>query len=141
MKTYVPKQGEIVKKWYFVDAKDQILGRLATRIARTLMGKHKPQYTPFLDVGDFVIVTNAEAVRVTGSKLDDKLYYHYSGYPGGLRATSLRVLLDRHPDRVIHEAVRLMLPKGTLGRQMLKKLKIYAGPDHPHVAQTPQPLE
>ncbi|MCX5970309.1 MAG: 50S ribosomal protein L13 [Coprothermobacterota bacterium] len=140
MKTYVPKQGEITKQWYHVDAKDQTLGRLATRIARTLMGKHKPEYTPFLDVGDFVIVTNAELVRVTGAKMEQKIYFHYSGYPGGLKRTSLKTVLARHPDRVIREAVRLMLPKTTLGRDMLKKLKVYPGAEHPHAAQTPQPF-
>ncbi len=138
MKTYVPKQGEINKQWYHVDAKDQTLGRLATRIARTLMGKNKPEYTPFLDVGDFVIVTNAELVRVTGAKMEQKIYFHYSGYPGGLKRTSLKTMLDRHPERVIREAVRLMLPKTTLGRDMLKKLKVYQGAEHPHAAQTPQ---
>jgi large subunit ribosomal protein L13 len=138
MKTYVPKQGEISKQWFHVDAKDQTLGRLATRIARTLMGKNKPEYTPFLDVGDFVIVTNAELVRVTGAKMEQKIYFHYSGYPGGLKRTSLKTMLERHPERVIREAVRLMLPKTTLGRDMLKKLKVYPGAEHPHAAQTPQ---
>ncbi len=140
MKTYVPKQGEITKQWYHVDAKDQTLGRLATRIARTLMGKNKPEYTPSFDVGDFVIVTNAELVRVTGAKMEQKIYFHYSGYPGGLKRTSLKTMLARHPDRVIREAVRLMLPKTTLGRDMLKKLKVYPGAEHPHAAQTPQPF-
>jgi len=138
MKTYVPKQGEITKQWYHVDAKDQTLGRLATRIARTLMGKNKPEYTPFLDLGDFVIVTNAELVRVTGAKMEQKIYFHYSGYPGGLKRTNLKTMVTRHPDRVIREAVRLMLPKTTLGRDMLKKLKVYAGAEHPHAAQMPQ---
>ncbi|MBE3088499.1 MAG: 50S ribosomal protein L13 [Chloroflexi bacterium] len=140
MKTYVPKQGEITKQWYHVDAKDQTLGRLATRIARTLMGKNKPEYTPFLDLGDFVIVTNAELIRVTGAKMEQKIYFHYSGYPGGLKRTSLKTMLARHPDRVIREAVRLMLPKTTLGRDMLKKLKVYPGAEHPHAAQMPQPF-
>ena len=140
MKTYVPKQGEITKQWYHVDAKDQTLGRLATRIARTLMGKNKPEYTPFLDLGDFVIVTNAELIRVTGAKMEQKIYFHYSGYPGGLKRTSLKTVLARHPDRVIREAVRKMLPKTTLGRDMLKKLKVYSGAEHPHAAQTPQPF-
>ncbi|MCX5976290.1 MAG: 50S ribosomal protein L13 [Coprothermobacterota bacterium] len=140
MKTYVPKQGEITKQWYLVDAKDQVLGRLATRIARTLMGKNKPEYTPFLDLGDFVIVTNAELIRVTGAKMEQKIYFHYSGYPGGLKRTSLKTVLARHPDRVIREAVRKMLPKTTLGRDMLKKLKVYSGAEHPHAAQTPQPF-
>ncbi|MEI6308402.1 MAG: 50S ribosomal protein L13 [bacterium] len=138
MKTYVPKQGEITKQWYHVDAKDQTLGRLATRIARTLMGKNKPEYTPFLDLGDFVIVTNAELIRVTGAKMEQKIYFHYSGYPGGLKRTTLKTMVARHPDRVIREAVRLMLPKTTLGRDMLKKLKVYAGAEHPHAAQMPQ---
>ncbi|MGC9522401.1 MAG: 50S ribosomal protein L13 [Anaerolineae bacterium] len=140
-KTYVAKPGEVERKWYVVDATDQTLGRLATRIASILRGKHKPEYTPHEDVGDFVIVVNAEKVRVTGRKLDQKMYYRYSGYPGGLRGVSLRRLLDTHPERVIERAVKGMLPRGPLGRRQLRKLKVYPGPEHPHEAQQPEPLE
>jgi large subunit ribosomal protein L13 len=140
-KTYVAKPGDIQRKWYVVDAEGKTLGRLATEIARILCGKTKPQYTPHEDVGDFVVVINAEKVHVTGRKLDQKMYYHYSGYPGGLKTTSLRRQLERHPDRVIRHAVKGMLPRGPLGRRVFKKLKVYAGPEHPHQAQKPQVLE
>lgn len=141
MKTYVTKPGEVEREWFVVDAEGKTLGRLATGIARILRGKHKPSYSPAVDVGDYVIVLNAEKVRVTGRKLDQKFYYRHSGYPGGLREISLRDQLAKHPTRVIEHAVRGMLPKNPLGRRMLKKLKVYAGTDHPHSAQQPRPLE
>jgi large subunit ribosomal protein L13 len=141
MRTYNAKPGEIERRWYVVDADGQTLGRLATRIADTLRGKGKPQYTPHVDTGDFVVVVNAEKVRVTGNKLDQKRYYRHSGYPGGLRSRTLREQLDRRPTEVIRKAVKGMLPKNRLARQQLNKLKIYAGPEHPHEAQTPKPLE
>lgn len=141
MKTYVTKPGEVEREWFVVDAEGKTLGRLATGIARILRGKHKPRYSPAVDVGDYVIVLNAEKVRVTGRKLDQKFYYRHSGYPGGLREISLRDQLAKHPTRVIEHAVRGMLPKNPLGRRMLKKLKVYAGTDHPHSAQQPRPLE
>ena len=140
-KTYSAKPREIERAWYVVDADGQTLGRLATHIATVLRGKHKPQYTPHLDCGDYVIVVNAEKVRVTGKKLGDKIYYHHSGYLGGMSKTPLEKMLQRHPTRVIELAVRGMLPKNTLGRHILKKLWIYAGPEHPHQAQHPEPLE
>jgi large subunit ribosomal protein L13 len=140
-KTYYPKEGEITRDWYLVDANDQNLGRLATKIASVLLGKHKPQFTPGVDTGDFVVVVNAERVRVTGNKLDDKKYYRHSGYPGGIKEITLRRQLQTHPDRVLRSAVWGMLPHNKYGRRVLKKLKIYAGPDHPHEAQQPEPLE
>ena len=141
MKTFTEKNEEIQREWYVVDAEGQTLGRLASRIAPILKGKHKPTYTPHLDCGDFVIIVNAEKVRVTGRKLDQKLYYHHSGYPGGLKSISLRDQLDRYPERVLEAAVWGMLPKNKLGRRMVKKLKVYAGDSHPHQAQQPKPLE
>jgi large subunit ribosomal protein L13 len=141
MRTYNAKPGEVERRWYVVDADGQTLGRLATRIADTLRGKDKAQYTPHVDTGDFVVVVNAEKVRVTGNKLDQKRYYRHSGYPGGLRSRTLREQLDRRPTEVIRKAVKGMLPKNRLARQQLNKLKIYAGPEHPHQAQAPQPLE
>jgi large subunit ribosomal protein L13 len=141
MKTYNAKPGEVERRWYVVDADGQTLGRLATRIADTLRGKDKAQYTPHVDTGDFVVVVNAEKVRVTGNKLDQKRYYRHSGYPGGLRSRTLREQLDRRPTEVIRKAVKGMLPRNRLARQQLNKLKIYAGPEHPHEAQAPQPLE
>jgi large subunit ribosomal protein L13 len=140
MKTYTAKKGEIAREWYLVDADGQTLGRLATRIADTLRGKGKPHYTPHVDSGDFVIVVNAERIRVTGNKLDQKRYYRHSGYPGGLRSRTLREQLDRRPTEVLRTAVKGMLPKNRLARQQITKLKIYAGPDHPHEAQSPKPL-
>lgn len=140
-KTYVPKAGEIQREWLLVDANGQNLGRLASRIAEILMGKHKPTFTPGLDTGDFVVVVNAKHITVTGKKLDEKIYYRYTGYPGGIREIKLRDLLAKHPDRVIQKAVWGMLPHNKLGRRMLKKLKIYAGADHPHEAQQPKTLE
>jgi large subunit ribosomal protein L13 len=141
MRTYNAKPGEVERRWYVVDAEGQTLGRLATRIADTLRGKGKAQYTPHVDTGDFVVVVNAEKVRVTGNKLDQKRYYRHSGYPGGLRSRSLREQLERRPTEVIRKAVKGMLPKNRLARKQLNKLKVYAGPDHPHEAQAPQPLE
>ena len=141
MRTYNAKPGEVERRWYVVDADGQTLGRLATRIADTLRGKGKAQYTPHVDTGDFVVVVNAEKVAVTGNKLDQKRYYRHSGYPGGLRSRTLREQLDRRPTEVIRKAVKGMLPKNRLARQQINKLKIYAGPDHPHEAQAPQPLE
>lgn len=141
MKTYSIKQADIQREWYVVDAAGQNLGRLATRIATVLRGKHKPIFTPSMDTGDFVIVVNADKVTVTGRKLDQKMYYRYSGYPGGLTETSLRRMLQTHPTRVIEYAVRGMLPKNRLGRAMIKKLKAYAGGAHPHAAQQPKSLE
>lgn len=141
MRTYTPKAGEIQHDWYVIDAAGLTLGRLASQIASVLRGKHKPTYSPHMDCGDFVVVVNAHKIRVTGRKLDQKFYYRHSGYPGGLKAISLRDQLDRHPDRVIQLAVRGMLPKNRLGRQMIKKLKIYATPDHPHEAQQPKPFQ
>ncbi len=140
MKTYTAKKGEIAREWYLVDAEGQTLGRLATRIADTLRGKGKPQYTPHVDTGDFVIVINAEKIQVTGNKLDQKRYYRHSGYPGGLRSRTLREQLDRRPTEVLRTAVKGMLPKNRLARQQITKLKIYAGPEHPHEAQAPKPL-
>ena len=141
-KTYMAKPGEVQRQWHLVDASDKVLGRLATGVATVLMGKHKPAYTPHVDVGDFVVVVNAEKVKITGgAKPAQRVYRHYSGYPSGLRTTTLAEMLAKHPDRVVREAVRRMLPKTKLGRAMLKKLKVYAGPDHPHHAQQPETLE
>ena len=140
MKTYLPQVDSIERDWYLVDAEGEILGRLATRIAAVLMGKHKPTYTDFLDTGDFVIVVNAEKIRLTGKKWDDKIYYKHSGYPGGLKQTTARRVRDEHPERLLHMAVRGMLPKNKLGRKMLTRLRVYVGADHPHQAQQPVPL-
>ncbi len=141
MKTYVTKPKEIVREWYVVDAQGQNLGRLASRIAQILKGKHKPYYTPHLDTGDHVIVVNADKVQVTGGKLTQKMYYRHSMYPGGFKAITLEKQLEKHPTRVLEAAVRGMLPKTKLGRAMIKKLRIYATPDHPHQAQNPKPLD
>jgi len=141
MKTYTAKPGEIDRLWYVVDAEGQNLGRLATRIADTLRGKNKPQFTPHVDTGDFVVVVNAEKITVTGKKLDEKIYYRHSGYPGGLKQRTLREQLERRPTEVLRTAVKGMLPKNKLAARQLTKLKIYAGPEHPHTAQAPQPLE
>ncbi|MFQ6099861.1 MAG: 50S ribosomal protein L13 [Anaerolineae bacterium] len=140
-KTYVTKKEGVEREWCVVDATGQTLGRLATQVAHRLRGKHKPIYSPSVDTGDYVIVVNAEKIHVTGRKLDQKVYYRHSGYPGGLKQITLRNLLQKHPTRVIEHAVRGMLPKNRLGRRMFKKLKVYAGPDHPHAAQQPKPLE
>ena len=138
MPTYTPKASEIERSWYVVDAEGLTLGRLATEVARILRGKHKPTFAPHMDGGDFVVVVNATRIQVTGRKLEDKMYYRHSGYPGGLRTSSLAQELEKHPTRVIEKAVRGMLPKNTLGDHLIKKLKVYAGPDHPHAAQQPQ---
>lgn len=141
MPTPQPKASEIVRKWYLVDARDKVLGRLATQVARILRGKHKPLYAPHLDAGDHVIVVNAEKVHLTGRKLSDKIYRWHTGYIGNLREVNAERMLRTHPERVIEWAVEGMLPKGRLGRAMAKKLKVYRGPEHPHVAQKPEPLE
>jgi large subunit ribosomal protein L13 len=141
MKTWNAKPGEVERLWYVVDAEGQTLGRLATRIADTLRGKRKPEYTPHVDTGDFVVVVNADKIAVTGKKLDDKIYYRHSGYPGGLRSRTLREELDRRPTEVLRRAVKGMLPRNRLARAQLRKLRIYVGPEHPHEAQAPQPLE
>jgi large subunit ribosomal protein L13 len=139
-KTYIPKANDISHDWYLVDANDQNLGRLATKIANVILGKNKPSFTPGVDLGDFVVVINAERIRVTGNKMEDKIYYRHSQYPGGLKKITLRDLLQKHPDRVIRRAVWGMLPHNKRGRQLIKKLKVYAGPEHPHAAQNPKPL-
>ncbi len=141
MKTPLPKVNEIEKKWYVVDATDKVLGRLATQIALRLRGKHRPDFTPHLDTGDFIIVINAEKVRLTGNKLDQKMYHKHSGYLGGLKSMTARQMLEKKPEEVIRLAVRRMLPKNKLARHQLKKLKVYRGGEHPHEAQTPEPLE
>jgi len=141
MKTFMANESEVNKKWYVVDAKDKILGRLATRIATRLRGKHKPIFTPHADTGDFIVVVNAEKVSLTGNKWDKKIYYHHTGYTGGLKQISAKKLLEKRPEDIIRFAVRRMLPKNSLGRRQLKKLKIYSGPDHPHEAQQPAMLE
>lgn len=141
MKTYSVKANEIKREWYLINAEGKTLGRLASEIAKILKGKHKPIYSPHLDCGDYVIVINAEKIRVTGRKLDQKIYYRHSGYPGGLKSITLREQLAKHPERVIKAAVKGMLPKNRLGRKMLKKLKVYAGDSHPHQAQKPKVLE
>lgn len=140
MKSYMAKKAEASRDWHLVDADGKVVGRLATRIAMVLRGKHKPVFTPHADAGDFVVVVNADKVRFTGGKLDQKMYYRHSGYMGGLKATSARQMLKKKPEEVLRHAVRGMLPKNSLGRQLLKKLKIYAGAEHPHEAQQPQPL-
>jgi large subunit ribosomal protein L13 len=141
VKTYTPKAGDIERVWWVVDAEGETLGRLASKIAPILRGKHKPSFTPNLDVGDFVIVINCDKIVVTGNKLEEKMYYRHSGYPGGLTEITLSDNLRRFPDRPLQEAVKGMLPKNALGRQMLSKLKIYAGSEHPHAAQKPTVLE
>ncbi len=141
MKTYVPKKTEIKKNWYLVDAEGKILGRLASKIAQVLSGKNKPIYTPHLDTGDFVVVINAKKVKVTGNKEKKKKYYHYSGYPGGMKEIVYEKLMEKKPALIIQKAVKGMLPKSKLGRKMIKKLKIYAGTEHRHQAQNPQKIE
>jgi large subunit ribosomal protein L13 len=141
VKTITTKAADIQRGWFVVDAEGKTLGRLASRIAAVLKGKHKPMYTPWLDTGDYVIVINAEKLHVTGRKLDQKIYYRHSGYPGGLKSVSLRDQLNQHPDRVLKAAVRGMLPHNRLGRAMFKKLKVYRGAEHPHAAQKPQQLD
>lgn len=141
MKTYLAPVNEIEKKWYVVDAEDKILGRLATEIAFRLRGKHKPTFSPFIDNGDFIIVTNADKVQLTGKKWDDKKYYRHTGYMGGIKETTARELLEKQPTDLVTKAVKGMLPKNKIGRAQLKKLKVYAGADHPHKAQQPEVLE
>lgn len=141
IKTYSPKASELEHRWWVVDAEGQTLGRLASAIAVRLRGKDKPTFAPHMDGGDFVVVVNAARIRVTGRKMDQKQYYHHSGYPGGMKVTTLAQELAKHPERVVEQAVRGMLPKGSLGGQIYKKLKVYAGPDHPHAAQQPQPWQ
>jgi len=141
VKTYALKAEDIERRWYVVDAEGQILGRLASEIAKILKGKHKPIYTPHMDTGDYVIVINAHKIKVTGRKMEQKFYYRHSGYPGGLTGISLAEQLEKHPTRVLEAAVRGMLPKNRLGRRMRKKLKVYAAPSHPHQAQQPEVLE
>ncbi len=138
MKTFVPKLKDITHDWHLFDAEGQVLGRLASRIAVILMGKQKPTYTSFLDCGDFVVVVNAEKIRLTGNKLSDKFYYRHSGYPGGLRQVSAGEMLEKHPERLIRFAVKGMLPRNKLASKMISKLKVYAGPEHPHQAQRPK---
>lgn len=142
LKTYIASEKEVqdLKEWFIVDATDIVLGRLASRIASVLKGKNKPAYSPHYDVGDFVVVVNAEKVKLTGKKMLQKTYFRHSGYPGGEMATSIRLMLQRHPERVIEQAVKGMLPKNSLGRKMFKKLKVYAGDQHPHNAQQPKVL-
>jgi large subunit ribosomal protein L13 len=140
MSTYFPKEGEIARKWFLVDASGQALGRLASRVARILMGKENPRYTPFLDTGDHVVIINAEKVRITGMKAESKVYQHYTGYPGGLRTEAFRKRFARKPEVVIEDAIARMLPKSKLGRKMKSKLKVYRGEKHPHQAQKPQAL-
>ena len=139
IRSYVAKGGQVEQQWWHVDATDQVLGRLAGKIATVLMGKHKPTYTPHVDTGDFVVVTNAHKVRVTGNKADTMVYPRYSYHPGGYKEIPFKRVLERHPERIVQEAVRRMLPKNALGRQMLKKLKVYGSDTHPHAAQQPEP--
>lgn len=139
-KSYYPKASDVSREWHIVDANGQNLGRLASKIATVLIGKHRPQYTPGVDLGDYVIVTNCGGITVTGKKMDDKVYYRHSGYPGGLKERTLRQMLDSYPDRVIRSAVWGMLPHNKMGRKLLKKLKVYAGTEHPHGPQQPKPL-
>jgi large subunit ribosomal protein L13 len=141
MKTFMAKKQDVKRKWHLVDAKGKVLGRLATDVANVLRGKDQPIFTPHVDTGDFVVVVNAEKVKLTGKKLDDKIYYHHTRYPGGLKSTTAKDLLQKKPEEVIKRAVRGMLPKNRLGRQIIKKLKVYPGPEHPHQAQNPQLLE
>ncbi|PID54298.1 MAG: 50S ribosomal protein L13 [Micrococcales bacterium] len=141
MRTYTPRPGDIDRTWHVIDANDVVLGRLASQTAQLLRGKHKATFAPHVDTGDFVIIVNADKVALTGSKREQKMAYRHSGYPGGLKATDYSQLLDRHPTKVVEKAVRGMLPKNSLGRQMMRKLKVYAGPEHPHSAQKPQPYQ
>ncbi|KTC85138.1 50S ribosomal protein L13 [Legionella brunensis] len=141
MKTFSAKSHEVKRDWYVIDASDKVLGRLATEIARRLRGKHKAEYTPHVDTGDYIIVTNAEKVTVTGRKFKEKMYYHHSGFPGGIKSTSFDKLQKKNPVRIIELAVKGMLPKNPLGREMYRKLKVYAGNEHPHTAQQPKQLD
>ena len=141
MRTYSPKPGDVTHAWHVIDASDVVLGRLASQAAQLLRGKHKAIYAPHVDTGDFVVIVNAGKVALTGSKREQKRAYRHSGYPGGLKSVGYVELLDKHPERAVEKAVRGMLPKNSLGRQMLRKLKVYAGPEHPHAAQQPVPYE
>jgi len=141
MNTFSAKPAEVRRDWYVVDATNKTLGRLSTEIARRLRGKHKTEYTPHVDTGDYIVVVNCEKVRVTGNKLKDKMYHHHTGYVGNLKSVPLEKLLDEHPERVIEKAVKGMMPRGPLGRQMFSKLRVFAGPEHTHAAQQPIPLE
>jgi large subunit ribosomal protein L13 len=141
VKTYYAKPGEVKREWLLIDATDQVLGRVATKAAMLLKGKHKPQYTPHVDTGDFVIIINADKIRVTGAKATDKIYYHHTGYAGGLKSETFEEAMRKHPERVVEHAVKGMLPKNTLGRAQGMKLKVYAGPDHPHAAQKPREIK
>ena len=141
MKTFSAKPAEVRRDWYVVDATGKTLGRLSTEIAHRLRGKHKPEYTPHVDTGDYIVVVNAEKIRVTGNKVKDKMYHHHTGYIGNLKSKSLETMLEEHPERVLQKAVKGMLPKGPLGRQMFKKLRVFKGPEHDHAAQQPIPLE
>jgi large subunit ribosomal protein L13 len=140
VRTFSPKAGDIQRQWHVIDASDVVLGRLASHVAILLRGKHKPIFAPHIDTGDFVVVVNAEKVALSGNKLQDKRAYRHSGYPGGIRSVSYSELLAKHPERAVEKAVKGMLPKNSLGRNMLRKLKVYAGPDHPHQAQRPTPF-
>ncbi|GAB2818074.1 50S ribosomal protein L13 [Actinoallomurus bryophytorum] len=141
MRTYTPKPTDVERQWHVIDATDVVLGRLASQVATLLRGKHKPIYAPHLDTGDFVIIVNAGKVAVSGKKLEQKKAYRHSGYPGGLRAIAYSDLMEKHPERAVEKAIKGMLPKNTLGRQMFSKLKVYAGPEHPHQAQQPVPYD
>lgn len=141
MKTFMARKEDVEKKWYLIDAEGQVLGRLASTIAKILRGKHKSIFTPHVDTGDYVVVINAEKVRLTGKKLDGKVYYYHSGYPGGLKMIKARKMIAEKPEKMIEEAVWGMIPKGRLGRRIIKKLKVYRGPVHPHRAQNPEPLD
>jgi large subunit ribosomal protein L13 len=141
VRTFSPKDSDITRQWHVIDATDVVLGRLASHVAVLLRGKHKPIFAPHVDTGDFVIVVNADKIALSGAKLEDKRAYRHSGYPGGLRSVSYGELMEKHPERAVEKAVRGMLPKNTLGRKSLTKLKVYAGPDHPHQAQQPKPYE
>ena len=141
MRTFSPKSGEVTRAWYVIDATDVVLGRLATHAATLLRGKHKPQFAPHVDTGDFVVIVNAEKISVSGNKREGKFVYRHSGHPGGLSQRSVGEMIEKHPDRLVEKAVKGMLPKNRLGRQMLTKLKVYAGPVHPHSAQRPEPLD
>lgn len=141
MKTYYAKPSDVQREWLLVDATDMTLGRLASAVAQILRGKNKPTYTPHVDTGDFVVIVNCEKIKVTGAKATDKVYYRYTNYPGGLKSETFQEAMAKHPERVIEHAVKGMLPKGTLGRKMAKKLKVYVGPEHPHQAQNPRKIE
>ena len=141
MKTFSAKDSEVQRDWFVIDATDKVLGRVASEVARRLRGKHKPEFTPHVDTGDYIIVVNASKLRVTGNKMTDKKYYRHSGFPGGLKSETFNEAIERHPERVLEHAIKGMLPKNTLGRAMGKKLKVYAGPEHPHQAQNPRKIE